>query len=129
MNLGLMRADVAAYIDAIVNDQRPLFDRVHRLIMEVQPDAHVVLSYSMPTYVVSTRRLHVGVWKHGLSFYGWEHGRDSALVADHPHLDSGKGTLRLPITEAARISDDELRAFADAVLSEGSASGTSVDDV
>lgn len=86
--------------------------------MEVQPDAQVVISYSMPTYVVGTRRLHVGVWKHGLSFYGWERGRDCALVADHPQLDSGKGTLRLPGTEAARISDDELRAFADTVLSE-----------
>ncbi len=85
--------------------------------MEVQPDAQVVISYRMSTYVVGTRRLHVGVWKHGLSFYGWEHGRDSAFVADHPHLDNGKGTLRLPVTEAARVSDDELRAFADAVLS------------
>jgi uncharacterized protein YdhG (YjbR/CyaY superfamily) len=113
-----MRADVAAYIEAIDNDQRPLFDRVHRLIMEVQPDAQAVISYKMPTYVIGIRQLHVGVWKHGLSFYGWEHGRGSALVADHPHLDSGKGTLRLPVTEAARVSDDELRAFADAVLCE-----------
>ena len=113
-----MRADAAAYIEANDNDQRPLFDRVHRLIMDVQPDAHVIISYRMPTYVVGTRRLHVGVWEHGLSFYGWEHGRESALVADHPHLDSGKGTLRLPITEAALMSDDVLRAFADAVLSE-----------
>ena len=113
-----MRADAVAYIEAIDNAQRPLFDRVHRLIMEVQPDADVVISYKMPTYVVGARRLHVGVWKHGLSFYGWEHGRASALVADHPHLDNGKGTLRLPGTEAARISDDELRGFADAVLSE-----------
>lgn len=95
-----MRGDAAAYIAAIDNDQRPLFDRVRRLIMEVQPDADV------------------GVWKHGLSFYGREHGQDSALVAEHPQLDNGKGTLRLPITEAARISDDELRAFAGAVLSE-----------
>lgn len=113
-----MRAEVAAYIDAIDIDRRPLFDRVHRLILEVQPDAQVVISYSMPTYVVGMRRLHVGVWKHGLSFYGWEHARASALVVGHPHLDSGKGTLRLPIPEAARISDDELGAFADAVLAE-----------
>jgi uncharacterized protein YdhG (YjbR/CyaY superfamily) len=113
-----MTDDVAAYIKAIDEEQRPLFDRVHRLFMEMQPDAQVVLSYRMPTYVVGTRRLHVGVWKHGLSFYGWEHGRDSALVTNHPHLDNGKGTFRLPVNEAARISDDELRAFADAVLSE-----------
>lgn len=36
----------------------------------------------------------------------------------HPALDSGKGTLRLPVGEAADISDDELRAFAAAVLGE-----------
>ena len=114
----LVRADVSDYIEAIDKDQRPLFDCVHRLIMEVQPDAHVVISYRTPTYVVAMCRLHVGVWKHGLSFYGWEQGRGSALVADHPHLDDGKGTLRLPVAEVARIGDDELRAFAGAVLSE-----------
>ena len=113
-----MRAEVTAYIDAIDDDQRPLFDRVHRLILEMLPDAQVVLSYKMPTYVVGTRRLHVGAWKHGLSFYGWERGRDCALVADRPQLDNGKGTLRLPVAEATQISDDELRAFAKAVLCE-----------
>ena len=65
-----MDAGVAEYIDAIKADQRPLFDRVHGLIMEVQPDIEVVLSYKMPTYVSGARRLHVGVWKQGLSFYG-----------------------------------------------------------
>jgi len=69
----LMKDDVVAYIDAIDVDHRPLFDRVHRLVMEVQPDARVVLSYKMPTYVAGNRQLHVGVWKHGLSFYGWKH--------------------------------------------------------
>jgi len=106
-----MEDDVAAYIEAIDAGHRPLFDRVHRLAMEVQPEARVVLSYKMPTFVAGTRQLHVGVWKHGLSFYGWEHASVGGLVARHPHLDNGKGTLRLPLTEAANISDDELRDF------------------
>lgn len=113
-----MKEDVAAYVDAIEADRRPLFDRVHRLIMEVQPEAEVVLSYKMPTYVSGSRRLHVGVWKHGLSFYGWQDGRDGGFLARHPGLDSGKGTLRLPVGEAARISDDELRAFVAGALQE-----------
>lgn len=113
-----MTNDVAAYIDAIDADRRPLFDRVHRLVMDVRPDARMVLSYKMPTYVAGTRQLHVGVWKHGLSFYGWGHGRDGGLVARHPHLDNGKGTLRLPLTEAVNISDDELRAFLAAALTD-----------
>ncbi len=113
-----MRDDVAAYIDAIDPARRPLFDRVHRLVMEVRPNAEVVLAYKMPTYVSGARRLHVGAWKHGLSFYGWEPGRDGGLVAAHPHLDNGRGTLRLPVSEAALISDAEIRAFMAAVLNE-----------
>lgn len=113
-----MTDDVVAYIDAMEAKQRPLFDRVHRLVMEVQPDAQIVLSYKMPTYVSGTRRLHVGVWKHGLSFYGWQHGHDGGLAARRPHLTNGKGTLRLPVSEAADISDEELRAFISAVLNE-----------
>ena len=110
--------DLTAYSDAIGASHRPLFDRVHRLVTEVQPDARMVLSYKMPTYVAGTRQLHVGVWKHGLSFYGWKHDSDGGLAARHPHLDNGRGTLKLPLTEADDISDHELRAFLAAALTE-----------
>ena len=113
-----MTPDVAAYVDAIDPERRPLFDRVHRLVMDVQPNAQMVLSYKMPTYVVGARRLHVGVWKHGLSFYGWQPGQDGGLAGRHPRLDNGKGTLRLPLSEAAQITDDELRAFLVAALND-----------
>ncbi len=113
-----MTDDVAAYLDAIDESRRPLFDRVHRLVLDVRPTAQMVLSYKMPTFVAGTRRLHVGVWKHGLSFYGWEQARDGGLAARHPRLDNGRGTLRLPLGEADRISDDELRAFLAAALTE-----------
>jgi uncharacterized protein YdhG (YjbR/CyaY superfamily) len=112
------REIVTAYLDRIDADHRPLFDRVHRLVLEVRPDARMILSYKMPTYVAGTRRLHVGVWKHGLSFYGWQSGSDGGLVARHPHLDNGKGTFKLPIAEAADVGDDELRAFVAAALAE-----------
>ena len=111
-----MHAEVLAYIESIEADRRPLFDRVHRLIMQAQPDVDVVMSYKMPTYVSGPRRLHVGVWKHGLSFYGWQQGRDGGFVARHPDLDSGKGTLRLPLADAAGLGHDELRDFVRAVL-------------
>ena len=58
---------VQGYIDRIAAEHRPLFDRLHRLILDVHPDATVVLSYKIPTYKVGNRRLHVGAWKHVLS--------------------------------------------------------------
>jgi hypothetical protein len=45
-----MDDDVRDYIDAIAPEHRPLFDRLHRLVLEARPDATVVLSYQIPTY-------------------------------------------------------------------------------
>jgi uncharacterized protein YdhG (YjbR/CyaY superfamily) len=107
---------VRDYIDAIAPEHRPLFDRLHRLILEAQPDAAVVLSYQMPTYKVGRRRLFVGVWKHGLSIYGWQDGRDGGFTARHPELKTHKGTIRLRPEDAAAISDEEFRNLIHAVL-------------
>jgi len=107
---------VQDYIDAIAPERRPLFDRIHRLVLEAQPDARVLLSYQMPTYEVGRYRLYVGVWKHGLSFYGWQQGRDAGFAARHPELVTSKGTIKLRPDDALRIPDDELRDLLRAAL-------------
>jgi uncharacterized protein YdhG (YjbR/CyaY superfamily) len=99
---------VRAYIDGIDPAHRPLFDRVHRLILAAHPDAAVVLSYQMPTYKVGRRRLCVGAWQHGISIYGWQQDRDAGFTDRHPELRTSKGTIRLRPQDAAGITDDEL---------------------
>jgi hypothetical protein len=100
---------VRGYIDALSPEQRPLFDRVHGLITDGYPDVDVVLAYDMPTYVVDGRRLHVAVWAHGVSIYGWKAHHDGGFTDRHPDLRSGKGTIRLRTDAADQIADDELR--------------------
>ena len=100
---------VRDYIKTIAPANRQLFDRLHRLILEVHPDAAVVLSYKIPTYKVGRRRLFLGAWKHGVSIYGWDQGRDAGFMARHPELRSGRGTIQLRPDDAARIPDDEFR--------------------
>jgi hypothetical protein len=80
------------------------------------PAAEVVLSYKIPAYKVGRRRLFVGGWKHGLSIYGWDQGRDAGFIARHPELKTGKGTIQLRPDDAARIPDDELRDLVRAAL-------------
>ena len=104
------------YIDAVPPGHRALFDRLHRLILAVHPDAAVVLSYQIPTYKVGHRRLYVGVWKHGLSLYGWQRGRDAGFTSRHPALTTGKGTIQLRPEDAASIPDAELRDLVRAAL-------------
>lgn len=102
---------VYAYIDGIAPAHRPLFDRLHSLILSTYPEAAVSLSYDIPTYKVGKRRLHVGAWKHGLSVYGGRTGDDSGFTSRHPSLKTSKGTIHLRPEDAAVISDDELTAL------------------
>ena len=104
-------AGVRAYIDAIGPEQRPLFDRLHGIVLGLHPEAEVALSYGMPAYRVGGRRLNIGVWRHGVSVYGWRADRDGGFVARHPALSSGKGTIRIRPADAEVISDGELRAL------------------
>jgi hypothetical protein len=101
--------------DEMDSEYRPLFDRLHRLIVAACPDAEVVLSYGMPTYRIGRRRLNVGVWKHGLSLYV-SPNRDGGFSARHPELASGKGTIKLRPGDAAHITDAELQDLVRAAL-------------
>ncbi len=109
-------AAVRDYIEAIAPEHRPLFDRISQIVLEARPDAAVVLSYQIPTYKVGRRRLFIGVWKHGVSIYGWQQGRDDGFTSRHPELKTGKGTIQLRSDDAARIPDDELRNLVRAAL-------------
>jgi uncharacterized protein YdhG (YjbR/CyaY superfamily) len=113
---GVMEDAVRDYIDAIAPEHRPLFDRLHRLVLEAHPDAAVVLSYEIPTYKVGRRRLFIGVWKHGVSLYGWQQGRDAGFTDRHAKLKTGRGTIQLRPEDAAGIPDGELRDLARAAL-------------
>jgi len=107
---------VQRYIEQIAPEHRPLFDRIHALILQECPDASVVLSYQMPTYKVGKRRLYVGAWKHGLSLYGWKGQEGDDFLARHPELRTSKGTIQLRTEDSGAISDDEFRALARAAL-------------
>ena len=113
---GVTNEAVRSYIDGVDPAYRPLFDRIHRLILAVHPDADVVLSYQIPTYKVGRRRLYVGAWQHGISIYGWGQGRDGGFIDRHPELRTSKGTIRLRPQDAAAIADDELTALVSAAL-------------
>ncbi len=107
----MVDAAVEAYIDAIAPEQRPLFDRLHAIVLTEHPDAEVTLAYGMPAYRVGGRRLNLGVWAHGVSVYGWRRDRDGGFAARHPGLLSGKATIRIRPLDAEGVSDEDLRTL------------------
>lgn len=112
---GVMDEAVRRYRDEMDSDYRPVFDRLHRLIVATCPNAEVVLSYGMPAYRIGRRRLSIGVWKHGLSLYV-SPNRDGGFSARHPGLAAGKGTIKLGPADAACIPDAEFQDLIRAAL-------------
>jgi len=110
---------VQAYIHAIAAEHRALFDRLHGLILGAYPDVAVGLSYGMLAYRRGGRRLHLGVWKHGVSLYGWQKDDDGGFVSRHPGLRTSTGTIRLRPQDAAEISDHEFADLIRAALDTG----------
>lgn len=111
-----MSDPVRDYIDAIPTANRPLFDRLERLVLEAHPEAERLILYQMPAYKVGRRRLFLGAWKKGVSIYGWNEGRDKGFIARHPELKTSTGTIRLRPADAAGITDDEFRDLVSAAL-------------
>ena len=107
---------VRTYVDGIPAEHRPLFDRLHGLVLAEHPDAAVTISYGIPTYKVGRRRLYLGVWKHGVSVYGWQEGDDGGFTTRHPGLVTGKGTIRLRPADAEAIPDADLADLVRAAL-------------
>jgi hypothetical protein len=101
-------ADFRAYVDGIDPEFRALFDLLHGIVMATTPDVELGLAYDMPTYRVGKRRLNLGVWKHGVSVYGWRRDNDGGFFDRHAHLLSSKTTLRIRPRDAEGISDDEF---------------------
>ena len=60
-----MNEHVQRYIDAVVDERRALYDRLHALIMDLYPDARAVISYQVPMYKTKSGWIALGYWKKG----------------------------------------------------------------
>ena len=95
---------VQKYIDAITPEHRPLFDRLHRLILEAQPGATVVLSYQIPTYKRSGKAvLYFAGWKQHYSLYPAGARLVAAFKKELAPYTINKSTIRFPLNEPVPV--------------------------
>ena len=105
-------AEAQACIDGIPPGHRPLFERLHRLILTAHPGAQVTLSYKMPACKAGNRRLYAGAWNMGILVHGWQKDRDGGFTSRHTELVTSKATLQLRDGGAPGISDEDFLGLA-----------------
>ena len=98
---------VQRYVEAIPAEQRPLFDRLQSLILELYPDAEVVISYQVPTYKAKGGRVSLGLWKSGVSLYTTDPRHIEDFKTRHPAVKTGKASLNFTLTD--ELPDQDVR--------------------
>ena len=98
---------VQRYVDAVPAEQRPLFDRLQSLILELYPDAEIVISYQIPTYKVRGGRVSLGLWKDGVSLYTTDPQHIEKFKSKHSSIKTGKASLNFRMTDD--LPEQDLR--------------------
>jgi uncharacterized protein YdhG (YjbR/CyaY superfamily) len=98
---------VQTYIDAIPADRKPLFDRLQSLILELYPDAEIVISYQIPTYKARGERISLGLWEKGVSLYTTDPQHIENFRSRHPTIKTGKASLNFKLTD--ELPEDDIR--------------------
>jgi uncharacterized protein YdhG (YjbR/CyaY superfamily) len=102
-------SEVHDYIADIPVGHRPLFDRLHRLVLDTLPGARVVISYKMPAYIVDGGRISLSNGPRGVSLTTTVAEPIAAFKAQHKQFKTGKVSVLFP--PDADVPDDDLRAL------------------
>jgi len=87
------------YVAGCPPEVAAVLEEVRRRILRVVPDAGETMRYRMPTVTMDgTSLLHFAGWKQHISLYPAPEG-DEALERELAAYLSGKGTLKLPLTD------------------------------
>jgi uncharacterized protein YdhG (YjbR/CyaY superfamily) len=106
---------VDAYVDALPDAVRPVFEQVRRAVREALPGAGETISYQMPTFTLGGRSVvHVAAWKHHLAVYPVPAG-DPAFERELAPYRAAEGTLRFPLKQPIPV---DLIARVAALLAE-----------
>jgi uncharacterized protein YdhG (YjbR/CyaY superfamily) len=100
--------EVRHYVDGLPASHRPLFDRLHALILDEVPEAEVVISYKIPLYRVGRR--HVGLNPRradGITLTATSPDHIAEFRRRHPEVRTGKASIQLRLD--GDVPEDDLR--------------------
>jgi uncharacterized protein YdhG (YjbR/CyaY superfamily) len=88
-----MDKQVQDYIKKIPKAQRPLFDKLESIILDLYPDADVVLYYNIPTYKSNTGQVSLAVQPKHVGLYTTGAENLVKFKEKYPKMKTGKASV------------------------------------
>ena len=94
-----------AYFAAIPEDRKPAVDMLHKLVVDLFPEAEITMGYRMPTYRVGEGWVALANQKSYVSLYtcGYHHIADFKIK--HPKIKTGKGCINFKNADEIPLKD------------------------
>jgi uncharacterized protein YdhG (YjbR/CyaY superfamily) len=102
------------YAEGVPAPFRPMFDRLHELILEVHPEADVVIQYQVPTYLVGKAKVFLGTWKQGVTLYTTDPKNVEEFRREHPKIKVNKASINFRADE--ELPEEDVRAVLERAL-------------
>lgn len=99
-----MNEGVQRYFDAVPEERKPLFDKLHALIMGLYPNAEVVMWYRMPTYRAKSGWVAMANQKHWVSLYTNSALHIAEFKAKYPAIRTGKACINFRDTDPVPLA-------------------------
>jgi uncharacterized protein YdhG (YjbR/CyaY superfamily) len=94
-----MNEEVQRYFDAVPEERKPLFNKLHAVIMGAYPNAEVVIWYGMPTYKAMSGWVALANKKHYVTLYTNSAHHIAEFKAEYPAIKTGKACINFKVTD------------------------------
>jgi uncharacterized protein YdhG (YjbR/CyaY superfamily) len=85
-------------------DQKKLFARLEKMILELFPRAEIGIAYGVPTYGTKPARVGLGYWKDGVSFYPYSGSALDEFCRANPTIKTTKGTINFKSSDKVPVA-------------------------
>ena len=99
-----MNRKVAKYYTTGSAEQKKLFARLEKMILELYPRAAVGIAYGVPTYGTKPARVGLGYWKEGVSFYPYSGSALGEFRKANPTIKTTKGSINFKVSDKVPVA-------------------------
>jgi uncharacterized protein YdhG (YjbR/CyaY superfamily) len=101
----IMNEEVSAYIETATDDRKALYEKLQTQIIELFPDARIVMSSQIPTYRMKSGWVALGYIEKGVALYtnGPQHILE--FKKSHPAIKAKKNSIEFSLTDDIPIPD------------------------